>query len=611
VLVLEIAAQGVKGVSPAGGSARLRPGYNVLGVDGAALHHLLLALFRPGPRDFDALRAPGAASAPFRAGLTIAGSDGLTYRLLRDFAATSQLLRFDPQRRAFATVSENPEEIIRILEAEVGVPGGPVSSLLTLSSADLPSCRCAMLAAPTCGLEVARQAMSPADAEKRLSELREELERSRRAEKLQYQLDGLQTRLFKSEEAIKEGSRLREALEAADRAVAALGPAAAAAEGLGDLELRLAAHAKSEARREEAMTRIAEERSAIEAAESKGSPAPFWIRPRFWAAAGGGVAALAVAAAVGGTGGLRYVGLLDIPAFGWAAWIALSWVADLEWHGRLERRLVLVEEHERKVGEAFERETADVREAMQALGARALPELKDALQRLADARAAAVSAREHLAAFEARPEAAAEERERESADRDLREVEAALAAEVGGFIRDPRSVEVEIQRLERELAMPEPALAEALAPLAEKRDPFEELLERAGALDPSGSVAASILAVQAKASQVLQAISSGRLGAVSTDDKASLLVKMGGRVEPVAGVAPPDRDLVYLALRLAMMERVLATSKAMGFVEDGFSAVPEGVRRMMARVLKQAARPGQIVHATSEPCFREAADNVA
>jgi hypothetical protein len=609
VLVLEIAVQGVKGVSLAGGSARLRPGYNVLGVDGAALHRLLSALFRPGPGDVDALRSPGAATAPMRAGLTIAGSDGLTYRLLRDFSANSQLLRFDSQRRAFASVSQDAEEIAGLLEREVGVRGGPAWSLLSLSSADLPSRRSAVLAAPAYGAEASRQALSPADAEKRLAELRDELERSRRAEKLQYQLDGLQARLFKAEEAMKEGGRLREALEEAEKRVAAQASVAAAAERLGDLDARLAAHARSEAKRDEAMKRIEEERSAVEDAASRGAPAPFWANSRFWAAAGGGAVALAVGTAAGGVGGLRYVGLLDIPAFGWAAWIALSWVSDLERHGRLERRQLLAQEHERKVTEAFERETEDVRAAMQALGARTLSELQDALRRLAEARAAAVSAREHLEAFDVRPEAAAEAQERESAERDLRDVEAALAAEVGGFIRDPRSVEAEIQRLERELATPEPASPDA-GPFSEKKDPFEDLLERAAALDPSVGAAGSVLAVQAKASQNLQALSGGRLGAVSTDDKASLLVKVGGRVEAMSELAPPDKDLSYLALRLAMMERALARSKAMGFVEGSFSALPESVRRMMARILKQAARPGQIVHATSEPCFREAADHV-
>ncbi len=608
MLVLEIAAQGVKGVAPAGGSARLRPGYNVFAADGAALRRLLESMFRPRPRDADALRAPGAGvSATVRAGVTLAGNDGATYRLVRDFAAGSQLQRFDPQKRAFTLLSQDAAEITGILESVVGLPGGALSELLTLSAADLPSRRSAGLASP--GPVVgARRAMSPEQAEKRLAELKDELERSRRAEKLQYQLDGLQSRLFKAEEVTKEGVRLREAAEAADKAVLAAGPAAASAAKLGDLEERLAAYAKSVAKRDEALGRTAQESGAIDAAEAAGAPTPFWIGPRFWAGAGAGLIALAVASA--GAGGLRYVALLDIPAFGWAAWVALGWVTDVERHGRLGRRRVLVQEHERKVVEAFERETADVREAMAALGAPGLPELQDALQRLADGRAAAAAARKSLEAFEARPDARSAEQERASVEADLRDAEAALAAEAGGFVRDPRSVEAEAQRLEAEMAEPEASPPEALTPLQQEGDPIRELVERAAAADPGGS-AAAILAVQQKASQALQALSGGRLGGVSLDDKANLLAQVGGRTGAVAGLALPDRDLVYVALKLAILERALAAGKLVALVDDGFSTLPEGVRRMMARILKQAARPGQILHATTETAFREAADHVA
>jgi hypothetical protein len=40
------------------------------------------------------------AGGPVRAGVTLAGDDGVTYRIVRDFASSAQLHRFDPQRRA-------------------------------------------------------------------------------------------------------------------------------------------------------------------------------------------------------------------------------------------------------------------------------------------------------------------------------------------------------------------------------------------------------------------------------------------------------------------------------------------------------------------------------
>jgi hypothetical protein len=44
-------------------------------------------------------------------------------------------------------------------------------------------------------------------------------------------------------------------------------------------------------------------------------------------------------------------------------------------------------------------------------------------------------------------------------------------------------------------------------------------------------------------------------------------------------------------------------------VEDAFAGLSDGVRRTAGRLLKAQARPGQVLHATSDPAFREAADH--
>src|SRR5574337_759433 len=97
VIVLEIAAQGVRGLAPAGGRFALKAGYNVVAADGPALRRLVEALLAPQPADGEAI--PRAAAAPGgggpRAGLTLVGDDGVTYRLLRDFGGGCQLHRFD------------------------------------------------------------------------------------------------------------------------------------------------------------------------------------------------------------------------------------------------------------------------------------------------------------------------------------------------------------------------------------------------------------------------------------------------------------------------------------------------------------------------------------
>lgn len=613
MLLLEIAAQGVKGFPPAGASARFRPGYNLVPLDGATLRRVLDALFHPAAGDADALRGGAPGRAAPRAGVTLLGDDGATWRLVRDFAAGIQLQRLDPQKRAFALVAQAPEAVAEALAARVGVPPAAEAPLLALSAADLPSRRAALPGAP------ARRAPAPAQAGKRLEELRAELARAQRAEKLQYRLDGLQTRLFKAEEALREGGRLREAVEAAEAALAGLAAAARVAEKLGDVDAKLAAHARAIARRDEGLARVEADRAALEAAEARGAPRPPWADLRFWAGAGTGLAAVAAAIARGSADGLRYLALLDIPAFGWAAWVALGWVGAVEAHARLGRRRALVERHGHELEEAFAREAAEVREALAALGVATVAELKDALQRLADARAALEQARARLSALESSPETRSAQDERARVEAELREVEHALAGEAGGYVRDPRSVEMEIARLEAEAsqpAPPAPALAPAApapaapAPAAPSGDPLRELLERAAAA-LGGSPAAAGRAAQARAGQILTALSAGRLAGVAVDDRGQLAALVAGRAAPSAALPPADRDLLFLSLKLTFMERALAAGKRVAVAEDAFAQLPEAARRVAGRVLKQLARPGQLLHATSDVAYREAADHVA
>jgi hypothetical protein len=326
VLLLEIAAQGLKGLSLTGGSVRLRPGYNVVGADGAAVRRLVESLLYPDGPDGEALRA-GAGTGTARGGVTLVGSDGATYRVVRDFATGCQLHRFDPQRRSFALLAQAQGEVAEKLSSGAGVPSRALLALLSLSASDLPSKRRAMAGGVT---PAPRRVRTPEQVNKRREELKEELERSKSSEKLQYQLDGLQSRLFKLEEVQKEEARLRESLEKAEAALKASAPAAAVAAALGDVEGKLTNYGKSVAKRDENLARIAAEREALAELDRHGPPTPFWTEPRFWSGVAAGVFAFLIAL-VGASGvqGIRYLALLGIPAFGWSAWVALGWVTAL------------------------------------------------------------------------------------------------------------------------------------------------------------------------------------------------------------------------------------------------------------------------------------------
>jgi hypothetical protein len=630
VLLLEIAAQGVKGAVPASGRAALRPGYNVVAADGAALRRLLEALLYLAPADAEAL-ARGAGSAPVRAGLTLAGNDGVTYRLVRDFRGAASLQRYDASTRAFSTVGSDPAAIAAHLAGPVGVPGrGRLAALLSLAAAELPSRRAGAAGTLAGGLPVggaqapAARRADPAKARARLEALRAELARAGEAEKLQYRLDGLQTRLFRSEEALKEGARVRESAEAGEAALAEYTRIAEAEAALGDPGSRLAAWDRANAKRDEALGKAAQERSAL--GDDAVPPPAAWRVPQIAAGVVAGVAAIAFAfVGARSSPGLRYLGLLDVPAFGVAAWGALGWIRRLEESERGARRLKLIGEFERKATEQHERDVVVVTAALATAGVPTVAELRERLGKLSEVRAAAEAARARLAAWEASPEVRDAREARGKLEEEIRDAEASLAGAAGGFVRDARTIELEIERAEADLAAaaepgasepeapPEPAPAPTPVPAqrtvaVRAGEPIRSLLAGAAA-ELGGESALRLRDLAQRAGQLAGALTSNRLGLAL--EGASVRVVSGGRASSEEQAPPGDRDLAFLAARLAVLERGLAGGGTVALADDAFAGLPEGVRRLAARLLRQLARGGQIVHATSDPAFREAADHVA
>jgi hypothetical protein len=617
VILLEYAAQGIRGVAPVGGRATLRPGYNVVAADGVVLRRLLEALLWPDPRDGDALpRAPGGpAGAPVRAGLTLVGSDGVTYRLVRDFSRGAQLHRFDAASRSFALVSQELSRIAEVLLGPVGVPpAARFGALLVLSASELPSRQLGAGLPGGASVAATRASLTPEQAKKRIADLRGELERARRVEKVQVQLDALQARALELDRALKDGTRIREGLEKAESERRELEGASRIAAQLGpDPEARIAAYAKAAGRREEALARVTAEREALAATESRGSPLSLLRAAQFWYGVVAGMLLLAAGVAGAAAGSeVRYLALLDIPAFGWSAWVALRWIGRLEEWERLGRRRRALDEWEGKVVVQLDHDTAEVRAAMQELGFSGADELKETLARVADADAVVAEWRRRLGEWEANPEASRVRAEQKKVGAEIAELEKRLAGDIGGFVRDVRSIEQAIQRLENEAAnpAPPPAPVAPARPATPSVEPLRGLLQRtAGEL--GGSPAAAARAVSHKASQALSGLTFQRLSAIAVDDRGNLQVTSAGRPIPALSLPPADRDLVFVALRLAFLEQALAEGRSLALVDDALAPLTDGAKRFAARLMKQIARPGQLVHATGDAAFREAADHVA
>jgi hypothetical protein len=545
-----------------------------------------------------------------KAGLTLVGADRVTYRVVRDFAAGCALHRFDAGKRSFAPVSQDLDGIAAFLRETAGVPpAARLEALLGLSAADLPS-RQGGGASGSLPAAASKVPLSPELLRRKIGELRAELERARSAEKLQGRVDALRGQLHDAEEALAEGRRIREGLGRAEEARAELEPVVRAAEALGDAPARIAAYERAAGRRDEAAARAGAERESLAALEERGAPPPLWRLPELWAGVGAGVLALAVGViGVATSSGLRWIALLDVPGFGWAAWVAWRWVGALEQWERLGRRRRIVDDWERKVLDGFERDSAAVRAALQAAGVPGLAELKEALGRLEDAEAVVAEWHRRLAEWEASPAAARARARQGQLEKEIEEAEARMENGAGGFVRDARSIEQEIRRLEADAGAPQRA-APPPPPPRPAGDPIRVALEAAAA-ELSQSPAGAGRAVQARASQVLSGLAFQRLQGIVVDDRGNVQVVSGGRPAPASSLPPADRDLVWLSLKLALLEQGLGGGGGVAILEDAFGGLSDGARRFAARFLKQIAKGRQIVHGTTDTAFREAADSVA
>ncbi len=609
MLLLEIAAQGVRGFAPERGRVPLRPGYNVVAVDGASLRRVLAALYHPDLPADPALRADGAGGGgTIRAGLTLAGDDGVTWRVVRDLAGGSQLQRYDPEKRTFQSVLQDPARIAEVLRA-AGVPSPErLAAVLAVAAADFPSRQApGGFAGAGPSAPPRRIASSPVEARRKLEATRAELEQARSAELIQSRMDAAQSHLFKLEEMLKSGEQVKERLRVARAGVEAFAAGEAALATLGDPAGRLAAFAKATSRRDDAMAKVAAERAAQE--EASGGPPPPLLRvPGFLA----GLAVAAIALIVGLFTELRSVALAAIPATGWSAFEGLRWIGRAEGAEQAGRRARWLTDRERKAAELWERETAAVRTVMVSAGVATLADLEDLLGRSREARASLAEAEAGFTAWQGRAETQDAEAERLAVAQEIGALEAKLTSGTGGFVRDIHSLEQEIARLEREVETGpfEPLGEVAVEPVAPppRGEPLRTLMERASA-DLGLTPGAALRALQPRVLQLLPALSSQRLANFFVDERGNLQVQAAGKLVPTATLGAAERDLCFAVLKIAFVEQGLAAGKAVAVVDDALSLLPEGSRRSLARVLKQLARGRQIVHGTGDVVFREAADH--
>ena len=619
---VEFALQGVRGFLP---SVRisLKPGYWTLlpQAPGAPLVGLASAMLYPDGRGSDgAFASPGQES---KAALWFSARDGGTYRVMRDLGRGGALHRVNPSTRVHDLVTEDPAEMVQFLRGQVGLPArGVYEQLFTFTLSQLPSRRApkpGRTAAGPSRLPPAASSVAPeppldgAVAQARIAELTKELALAGEVDKLQYRLDGVAAQIFQLELRVKGV----EGIEAAVAEARGAFDAAPSPRNLGlpdDVVAQARNHAVLVTKCDEALARLETERQ-MDAATAPPDAVPITRDGRFWT----GIA-LGTAALLGGLmapGPWAYLALLDIPAFGLAALVALKHVEDVQWSEYAVRKGERLAEREKKIRDQFEFETQPLRSAMKTVGVEKPEDLVGVLAQREELW-------NHVLQLEGQLTQAKEAPEYVAASTQLAELRAEQEAlnarllERGSYVRDAGEVERELARLKEGLARlrgpaaPAPAVLASRTPVPVEplEDPIPGVLNPAAdllALDIPGVVAL----VQERWAQYASALTERRVEHCEVDLSGHAFVRGGGRRMGVGELSARDLDWLYLALRLTLIEKSAGQHPHTVLCEDLAPALDEARLPLLGRMLKHLGSLTQLLHVTGHAVFSSASEGSA
>lgn len=591
MLLTELAVQNLAGFAPAARFS-LKGGMNVLVSAEANPLEVLRAVLFPDPDD---ARRLGADGTPRKAALTLVGRDGNTYRLVRDFGGGRLLLRSDPATRQAVKVAEDPAEIVQALSALVGVQRKELFlGHLVLAEADLPGRQAPAAVTEAVSLTGVPEkiTLTPEEARRKLPQLRQELERAELFERAQDELYGLQQRHA-------ELSRTAGSFAALERDIAEVTARLKAFERVHEvtqgIEARIRKFSESVARREAALAEVQVKRRD---AENKLEAIP-GLRVMFSdRLVHGGLATGALASALALALGWKELWLLNLLAFGAAAFGAWRWVEQVEDADRSRQRLTDLDELEKRVQKQFEAETQPVYAAMNALGVTTPEEVLHRLEERDMLEARRLAFVRELEIKRHDPEALARDEERRQVEAEVRQREARVTAM--GFSRDLATVRRDI------------ALCEELVPSerAEARDVLLVAFERAARV--AGTDPARLHeSMKERLRQYLAALTDKRFVGVKPAGAAVHPVAASGASGPLTGLAPADRDAIYVAVRLALAERVAATAKLPLLVDDPALLVDPAHRALFVKMLKSLGALTQVLVRSPQEPPAGVADHVA
>jgi hypothetical protein len=580
VQLTELLFQKVKDL-PGEGQLSLKSGYVAVVSKASSLRVALTAPVCPAPDDPKRL-ADGAG--PTRVGVGLLSGEGKSYRLLRELGGSRQLLRFDAATKKFAEVTEDQLEIDSFLRVECGMPPGDAyTGFFVLEINELPSLR---------GKAAAAASEAYVD-QPRVRALKEELEMTKKFE-------ATQDRLFKVAQRLHDLKVLAQKLKDAEADLAAvqdeLKRSPWSPEEIKDLTAKASRVKEDLKKRDDALADIAKKRQKA-AQTLPPPPESVWTSGWFYGGLllGAGIDALAFVLRRPPIAGYALVPFLA-PLI-----VILRWIEGDEGDKQAATYAQELKERELKIKKDYEVEQAQLKSAMRTAR---VDSPVDLLAMFKD-RELVVKRREvalaKLQKLKLEPEVS-----RLTVEIPLLETEKAkLEDQVHqtGFSRPIGEIEADLKH-----AMGLSTLKNGTA-LPEWEVP-RELISRAAELLNLG-VDELWSQLPARLTSYLQALTDRRVVAGKPDEKGALILSApDGRSGSYMTLPPPLRDLVYVGLRLALLERVAGYKRLPVVVDDAFGILEAPKRALIGKMLKGIGTQTQVIHRVADAAETGNADLV-
>jgi hypothetical protein len=601
MLFVELAAQAVRGFTPSVRVA-LRPGYVALQSPAslpAPLAGLVSALCFPDGRGGDlAFLAPGAKAG--RAGLSIQGKGQSVWRVVRDLGGAGGLHRLNPKTNQYEVVTQDALEVAQVMRTEVGFPGRTAfDHVFSFNGAQLPSRRPKQpkAAAPKPKLSTPHHPDLP-ELQRRIGALEQELASARQAQELQFSFDGLQGELFNAESQLRAHEELKAKVAAAREELGR----APTPKSLGlpdDIVQRVHRFGDEKKRRNEALAKLAAEQ------DQALDPRALVVDPlrkdrRFWAALVVGLALLVLGGLL--EGGARYVALLAIPAFTVAMVIALRFIEDLQRQSREQSKGEVFAQREKKVRDDFELSTMMVKAAFDKTATETPDEFSAALVKRDELAPALMELELQLADLESDPATLGLPDRVAEMKAELELLNQRLLMLSGGYVREVREIERELAPLKEAAAPPAPVTQDftpvSVGPAETFDDPIPAVMQLGAELFNTDITTLWSL-LKDRSVQYLKALTDQRYHGIDVVAEGRSKVMAPGREVPAGELPARDIDLLYLSIRLTLVEKYSAQDKFPLIIEDSFGGViDESKQSLLGRMLKHIGSLTQVLHVT-------------